>query len=240
MTDVIFIYHPTSFSPIFTSINNHIFTPPTKGNICSACHINESNIKSQVTENLSHPSTTPTLVDEQSFEAVFKTYFKALHAYAQAILRESETAEEIVQGVFLKLWEKREMLDINSSLKAYLYRAVYHDSLNHIKHQQVKRKHWEHAHYEMTQGKPEEVGEQIKGQENELYERFQQALEKLPEKCRMVFNLSRFEELKYQEIADRLDISIKTVEAHIGKALKTLRVELAEFLPLFLMFLINL
>src|SRR5690606_20926487 len=150
------------------------------------------------------------------------------------------TAEEIVQTVFLKLWEKRDMLDINSSLKAYLYRAVYHDSLNYIKHQQVKRKHWEHAHYEMTQGKPEEVGEQIKGQENELYERFQLALEKLPQECRMVFHLSRCEELKYQEIAGRLDISIKTVEAHMGKALKTMRIELAEFLPLFLMFLINL
>tara|TARA_R110002020_G_scaffold316171_1_gene531229 strand:+ start:929 stop:1510 length:582 start_codon:yes stop_codon:yes gene_type:complete len=193
-----------------------------------------------VTEIHLHPPITHRFIDEESFEAVFKTYFKALHAYASAILKESEAAEEIVQSVFLKLWEKRETLKINSSLKAYLYRAVYHDSLNHINHQKVKRKHWDHAHYEMTQGKPEQVGVQIKGQENELYERFQLALDKLPEKCRMVFNLSRFEELKYQEIADRLDISIKTVEAHMGKALKTLRVELAEFLPLLLMFLINL
>ena len=193
-----------------------------------------------MTEIHLHPPITHRFIDEESFEAVFKTYFKALHAYASAILKESEAAEEIVQSVFLKLWEKRETLKINSSLKAYLYRAVYHDSLNHINHQKVKRKHWDHAHYEMTQGKPEQVGVQIKGQENELYERFQLALEKLPEKCRMVFNLSRFEELKYQEIADRLDISIKTVEAHMGKALKTLRVELAEFLPLLLMFLINL
>lgn len=217
-----------------------IFTKCTKGKASSACHSYESIKKSKVTEKLLRPSNTPTLVDEESFEAVFKTYFKALHAYAMAILKESESAEEIVQSVFLKLWEKRETLEINSSLKSYLYRAVYHDSLNHINHLKVKRKHWDHAHYEMTQGKPEQVGEQIKGQENELLERFQLALEKLPEKCRMVFNLSRFEELKYQEIADRLDISIKTVEAHMGKALKTMRVELAEFLPLLLMFLISL
>lgn len=232
----------TSVTRHLASVNSNfiIFTNPTKGKASSGCHIYESIKNSQVTEKLTHPSNTHTLVDEHSFEAVFKTYFKALHAYAMGILKESETAEEIVQSVFLKLWEKRDTLEINSSLKAYLYRAVYHESLNHIKHQQVKRKHWEHAHYEMTQGKPEEVGEQIKGQENELYERFQLALEKLPEKCRMVFNLSRFEELKYQEIADRLEISIKTVEAHMGKALKTLRVELAEFLPLLLMFLINL
>lgn len=192
-----------------------------------------------MTENIPHSSPLAR-IDEASFEQVFKTYFKALHAYAQAILKESEAAEEIVQGVFLKLWEKRENLEINSSLKSYLYRAVYHESLNYINHQKVKRKHWDHAHYEMTQGSPENVGDTIQGQENELYDRFQLALNKLPEKCRMVFHLSRFEELKYQEIATRMGISIKTVEAHIGKALRTLRVELAEFLPLLLLLLINL
>ncbi|UZD23575.1 RNA polymerase sigma-70 factor [Algoriphagus halophytocola] len=192
-----------------------------------------------MTENILHSSPL-TSMDEEAFEKVFKTYFKALHAYAQAILKDSEAAEEIVQSVFLKLWEKRENLEINSSLKAYLYRAVYNESLNYINHQKVKRKHWDHTHYEMTQGNPENVGDTIQGQENELYDRFQLALSKLPEKCRMVFHLSRFEELKYQEIAKRMGISIKTVEAHMGKALKTLRVELAEFLPLLLLFLINL
>jgi len=149
-------------------------------------------------------------------------------------------AEEIVQTVFLKLWEKKETIRINTSLKAYLFKTVYYDSLNHLKHEKVKMKHWEHTHYDLTQGSAQETGEPLIGQEKELQQRLDQALNQLPEKCRLVFQLSRFEELKYKEIADRLNISIKTVEAHMGKALKTLRVELAEFLPLLLLFLTTL
>ena len=176
-------------------------------------------------------------VDEQAFEMVFKSHFKALHAYALAIVKDSAEAEEVVQTVFLKLWEKRENLKISTSLKAYLYKAVYHGSINHLKHEKVRMKHSEQQLYINQQEAASESMAFREEREEELRERFKRALNLLPEKCRMVFYLSRFEELKYQEIAQRLDISVKTVEAHMGKALKTLRTQLAEYMPVLLILL---
>ncbi len=171
-------------------------------------------------------------LDEPTFEQVFRAHYVALHAYANIILKDTDGAEEVVQTVFLKLWEKRSGLRITTSLKAYLYKAVYHGSLNHIKHEKVRQRHWEQTHYTMNQQLSPDNSQIMEGQEKELMKRIQQTLEALPEKCRLVFHLSRFEELKYGEIAEQLEISVKTVEAHMSKALKTLRLELAEFLPL--------
>lgn len=176
-------------------------------------------------------------VDEVAFEMVFKKYFKALHAYALAIVKDSDEAEEVVQTVFLKLWEKRGSLNITISLKAYLYKAVYHSSINYLKHEKVRMRHSEQQLYISQQEAPSESMAFREERERELGERFKRALALLPEKCRMVFYLSRFEELKYQEIAQRLNISVKTVEAHMGKALKTLRTQLAEYMPIILILL---
>ena len=184
-----------------------------------------------------HQSDKEEWVDEQAFEVVFKSHFKALHAYAQAIVKDSVEAEEIVQTVFLKLWEKRENLKITISLKAYLYKAVYHGSINHLKHEKVRMKHSEQHLYTSRQDAPVESMAFREERDEQLSHRLKHALNQLPEKCRLVFYLSRFEELKYQEIANRLGISVKTVEAHMGKALKTLRMQLAEFMPVLLMLL---
>ncbi|WP_163377931.1 RNA polymerase sigma-70 factor [Cyclobacterium sp. SYSU L10401] len=175
----------------------------------------------------------PELLDEVVFEAQFKNYFGPLHAYAQALLKDGEAANEIVQTVFLKLWEKREDLKISISLKAYLYKCVYYDCLNYIKHEKVKKKHFELNRYEMANTKSVDASFSVEDQE--MQSKLNHALDHLPEKCRRVFLLSRMEELKYKEIALRLGLSVKTVEAHMGKALKMLRIELAEFLPLFIM-----
>ncbi|MCC5937285.1 MAG: RNA polymerase sigma-70 factor [Lunatimonas sp.] len=177
------------------------------------------------------------MLDEQAFEASFKAHFGALHAYATTILKDSEAAEEVVQTVFLKLWEKRTELQITVSVKSYLYKSVYYDSLNVLKHQKVRQRHMENSLQDQKNSLSSGPYGQTPGQESELMQRIQAVLDDLPEKCRYVFHLSRFEELKYHEIAERLDISIKTVEAHMGKALKSLRMGLREFLPTLLLVL---
>ena len=167
--------------------------------------------------------------DEAAFEQVFKTHFKNLHAYACTLLADAADAEEMVQQVFFKLWERQENIHISGSLAAYLYRAVHNQCLNHLKHQKVKHTHQLYVAHTMKQAPPATQGRLMT---RELENRFKQALNQLPEQCRTVFQLSRFEDLKYREIADRLDISVKTVENQLGKALKFLRLQLAEFLML--------
>ena len=174
--------------------------------------------------------------DEAAFEQVFKFYFKALHAYAFAILKDEMAAEEMVQNVFLKLWERTETLTIQGSIAAYLYRAVYHESLNYLKHQKVKSAYQLHVSYRM---KDQSDNASKKLSLQELESRLQTAMNELPEQCRTIFQMSRFEELRYREIADRLGISLKTVENQMGKALKLLRVKLVDFLPLTLLILLN-
>lgn len=174
--------------------------------------------------------------DDRVFEMIFKEHFSSLHAYAFTILKDEVSAEEVVQSLFLRLWEKRATLDIRTSLKSYLYRATYNDCMNMLKHWKVKQKHQDHVIH-FNDSTHEQTANRL--HENELKRELQKALNKLPEKCRMVFQMSRFEELKYKEIADQLEISIKTVENQMGKALKILRLALADYLPLLIFCLIN-
>nr|WP_233165888.1 RNA polymerase sigma-70 factor [Pedobacter sp. ASV12] len=169
---------------------------------------------------------------DQAFEQLFKTHYKALHAYAHLILKDLDMAEEVVQQLFLKFWEKRELLQVGTSMKAYLYKCVYNDSLNFLKHEKVKLKYHDYTlhtadHLSDSASAKIELGE--------LEIKLREALNELPEQCRTIFQLSRFEELKYREIAEKLNISIKTVENQMGKALRLLRVKLSDFLLLALL-----
>lgn len=174
------------------------------------------------------------LGNESAFEMIFRTYYQPLCRYAYSFLQDKEEAEEVVQASFITVWEKRNNLTIETSLKSYLYRMVRNSCLNVIKHEKVKQQHVAHE-LAVSEVSYESVSQKVQAAELEI--RITEAVKTLPEQCRLVFQLSRFEELKYQEIADQLQISVKTVENHMGKALKLMREQLRDYLPLFLIFM---
>ena len=166
---------------------------------------------------------------EAAFKALFTEHYKRMYSYACIILKDETEAEEIVQNVFVRLWEKQSSIQIETSLKAYLYRMVHNDCMNHIKHQAVVLKFQKEKMYAM---KNESDNAEEKVTSTQLNEKLSNALSELPEQCRTIFQLSRFEDLKYREIAGQLGISEKTVENQMGKALRLLRMKLVDFLPL--------
>jgi RNA polymerase sigma-70 factor (family 1) len=170
--------------------------------------------------------------DEQAFEKYYKEHYKLFFLAASGYLKDGRLAEEIVNDVFVKLWEASGSIQIDSSLKAYIYRAVINRSLNELsktKLDQVHRKELSH--------RPEDRFENRAIEDNELKVRLYKAIDQLPEQCQKVFTMSRFEGLKQQEIADRLGISIKTVKNHITHALKQLNKALTDWhsLPLWIL-----
>jgi len=169
--------------------------------------------------------------DITAFEMLFRTYYQPLCNYAYTFVQDRDEAEEVVQSAFTSVWEKKDGIEIHTAMKPYLYAMVRNACLNLIKHQKIKK---QHAEVELAMGERsvESVSRTVMA--SELEGRIFIAMEKLPEQCRLVFKLSRFEELKYAEIADQLAISIKTVENQMGKALKIMREELKDYLPLIL------
>jgi RNA polymerase sigma-70 factor, ECF subfamily len=170
---------------------------------------------------------------QTSFEMIFRTYYQPLCKYAYSFLNDRDEAEEVVQSSFIQVWEKRADLNIQTSLKSYLYRMVRNACLNVIKHEKVKN---QHAQVQLAGGEPSQDSSSQRVIASELEQKIYESMKVLPEQCRLVFQLSRFEELKYHEIADQLNISVKTVENQVGKALKIMRTQLKEYLPLLLIF----
>jgi RNA polymerase sigma-70 factor (ECF subfamily) len=161
--------------------------------------------------------------DSSAFALVFRSNFGPLISYAMRFLDTREEAEEIVQDVFVKFWDKCEDLAPDSSIKSYLYRSVHNTCLNQLKHQKVKDAYRQHviAYMERTSEITIEHSDPDK-----LRSEIMEAIDELPPRCSEIFKLSRLEGLKYQEIADHLEISVKTVEVQMGKALRVLREKL--------------
>jgi len=161
--------------------------------------------------------------DVKQFEALFRSSYISLVNYAQTILKDRDTSEEIVQELFYVLWRDREKTNIMTSINGYLFKSVYNRCLHYLDHQKVVMKHASDLKEQrpVDQDDPSEVLKY-----KELHEKIAVIIGKLPERCAKIFCMNRFEGLKYSEIADQLAISIKTVEANMGKALKEFRKEL--------------
>lgn len=163
--------------------------------------------------------------DKGEFETLFRSSYVSLVRYAQTILKDLDTSEEIVQELFFRLWQDKENIRVESSLKGYLFRSVHNRCLHYLEHQKVIDRHAGEMAASMEETS-EPVTEAI--YYNELQERVAAVLSRLPERCSEIFRMSRFDGMKYHEIAEKLSVSLKTVEANMGRALKEFRKVLSE------------
>jgi len=163
--------------------------------------------------------------DKGQFESLFRSSYVSLVRYAMTIIKDHDSAEEIVQELFFRLWQDKEKIKIESSLNGYLFRSVHNRCLHFIDHARVVDRHAEEVSHNQPDSaeNPSEIL-----LHKELQERIAGVLEKLPERCGKIFCMSRFEGLKYSEIAEKLAVSVKTVESNMGRALKEFRKELSE------------
>jgi RNA polymerase sigma-70 factor, ECF subfamily len=163
--------------------------------------------------------------DIGQFESLFRSSYISLVRYAKTLMKDQDTAEEIVQDLFCRIWQDKGKITIDSSLNGYLFRSVHNKCLHHIEHNRVVMRHAGEMMYNQADS-PENPSDIL--HYKELQVRIARILERLPERCGKIFYMSRFEGLKYTEIAEKLSVSIKTVEANMGRALKEFRKELIE------------
>ncbi len=165
--------------------------------------------------------------DIREFERLFGKYYGPLCQHANKIVQDMDIAEDIVQEFFYNFWKNRESFSPKISLNAYLYQSIQNNALLHLKHLKVREIYAEHVYGEIRDSVSAEIQEGI--EIRELRKVVDATLQQMPERCAKVFSLNRFEGKKYREIAEILSISIKTVEADMGKALQLFRKSLKEF-----------
>ena len=164
--------------------------------------------------------------DEQALRSIFDRYYKVMLSDVYRLVPDAGVCKDLVQDVFLELWRKRAAIDVHTSLGAYLRRAAVNRALNHLKANQQLDFGAESDFLNAADTAPQEL-EHREAQEV-LEAQLYRAIDNLPEKCRLVFAMSRFEQLSHKEIAERLDISVKTIENQITKAMKMLREALVQ------------
>ena len=181
--------------------------------------------------------------DHSAIRWLYQQYYASLCTYANRFIRSESISEEIVQQSFFKFWERRDSLQIEETVIGYFYRTVKNNCLNHIKHQQIVNRYNE----KYLQTLHETEGALNISQEhglsvyiaNELEDKITTAIENLPEQCRDIFKLSRFDGLKHQEIAKMKGVTLNTVQKQISIALGKLRIELSAYLSFVTLFIIS-
>lgn len=166
----------------------------------------------------------------EQFETLFKSYYPTLCHYAVKYVKTNEQAEEIVQELFFQLWKNRKHLNIHSSLNAYLYKSTYLNCMDWLRKNKVRNSYQHNKMQNATN-----VFMDTTVEEKEIHQIIQDTLTDMPDRVREIFKLSRYKGLKYQEIANQLSISVKTVEANMGRALKLFRTNLKDYAGLFLL-----
>lgn len=172
--------------------------------------------------------------DERAYEFLFKQFYRPLSLFANRYVDDIDQAKDIVQEVFFQLFEKRETITIHTSLKSFLYQMVRNRALNHIKMNKIHSDH----HERILLTSSFEVVDSSEIEHSELEDKIAKIVSDLPNQTRRVFELSRYEGIPNQEIADSLEISKRTVETHISLALRKLREGLVDVIVTIVAFIL--
>lgn len=180
--------------------------------------------------------------DEETYIFLFREYYVTLCAYSRRYVGRKDIAEEIVSDTFLKIWENRKQLEINTSVKAYLFHAVCNNSLNYLRKLKTENNLGEYFRETSSENLGCEVPwEEIEEQSlmmEKMSQKIEAAVMMLPEQQQRAFRLKRMEGKKTKEVAEIMGLSVKTIEMHLSKATLHLRQNLKEYLPSFLLFLL--
>ncbi|MBK8056056.1 MAG: RNA polymerase sigma-70 factor [Saprospiraceae bacterium] len=163
--------------------------------------------------------------DKALFEQIFSDHYDGMFRYCMTMVQNQSDAEDIVQSVFMDFWQDKHKLVIHTSIQAFLYKSVYFKCMNRIKREKVSQKY-----IASVSSQDANTSDSDPAILQEVTEKINEAIDALPDQCRKIFTLSRYEGMRYQEIADHMKLSIKTIENQMGKALKNLRIHLSDYL----------
>ena len=178
-----------------------------------------------------------------AFEKLFKKYYKNLCLFAEYYVREKAMAEEIVGNFFTNLWDKRKKVEVKESVKSYFFKSIYNQCIKYLEHLKVMKKYEDYARNILENKElfsPSSDNYPLANLiSKEIEEEIENAINQLPEKCREIFCLCRFENMSYEEVALKLNISINTIRTQMSRALEKLRESLKDYLPLLLILISN-